>query len=166
MLKKIKVILDRIINYKEPVTQGWVNNLDLKQQTGLLSVIRGNDTENGKCVESKKITRMLRYIILKDADKKNSFMSDIVLKQNKVINFLFKIYPDNKHWVEHIVGAAFNIKRNHPHEYVREYWGAVGGVLSHKIRTYKEKETKRVKQELYVQSIIDKYTDIYLIRGI
>ena len=126
------------------VMQDWVTKLSLKEQSSLISVLRGNDSNNGTCTESKNITKMLRYIISKDAGKKSSYMSNYVVRQSKVIGFLFKSYKDNKHWVEHVVSAAFHIKRNHPDNYVREYWGNIAVTTSSRINSWKEKEAKRI----------------------
>jgi len=104
---------------------------------------------------------MLRYIIVIDAGKKTSYMSNYVVHQSKVIGFLVKIYPHNKHWVTHIIGAAFQIKKNHPDKYIAEYWGNIAHTSDSRIRNWKDKEYKRIKHEKYVKGIIDKYIDIY-----
>jgi len=148
------------------VIQDWVTKLNLKEQSSLISVLRGSDSNNGTCTESKNITKMLRFIISKDAGKKSSYMSDYVVRQSKVIGFLFKSYKDNKHWVDHVISAAFHIKRNHPDSYVREYWGNVAITASNRISSWEKKESKRITHELYIKSIVDKYTDIYTNRCI
>ena len=46
-------------NYKEKIVlQDWVLELNMKQQSGLMSVLRGTDKINGNCERSKKITKM------------------------------------------------------------------------------------------------------------
>lgn len=162
MFKKIlKKLFNRCSN--NSLFQDWVVLLPcLTKQSSLISAIRGTDIKNGECEESKKITRMLRYIIVYDVKKKNKhYMSSIVLQQNKVIKFLIKIYPYNKHWVEHICGAAFIIKQYHPNKYIAEYWGSIGSIVSYKIRDYNRKEKIRIEKEELVKHILEKYTDIY-----
>lgn len=126
-------------NKVESVFQDWVLSLSFKQQTGLMTVIRGTDKHNGNCMESKDITKMLRFIILKDADKKKQFMSGYVVKLNKVIHFLKKEYRTNQHRVEHLTGTAFNINQNHPNNYTMEYWSSIGKIISSYIKTYNRK---------------------------
>lgn len=57
----------------ESVVQDWVKSASFKQQTVLLSALRGCDGKNKEDI-SKFITRQLRNIILKNADKNSKFM--------------------------------------------------------------------------------------------
>jgi hypothetical protein len=159
----IAYLTKKLRNYltKKVILQDWVCDLDLVVQSSLISVIRGTDMNNGMCDESKNITKMLRYIIVNDAKKKNSYMSDYVINQSKVIGFLVKSYPDNKHWVDHVVGVAFHIKRNHPDKYVCEYWGNVAHIYNNRIKNWKAKEKKRIEKEQYIKRVYEKYLDIY-----
>jgi len=148
------------------VQQDWVTKLSLLHQSSLMSILRGTDIENGTLQEAKDITKMLRYVIANDAGKKRSYMSNYVIPRNEVIKYLFKVYPNNRHWVEHVIGASYIVHQQHPDNYVRDYWGSIAKTLNYKVRGFKKKEKKRLEKELYIKSIIDKYTDIYMVRGI
>lgn len=163
----LKKLYNKLLNINDNfVLQDWTKNLTFKQQTGLISTIRGNDAKNGTCYESKEITKMIRFLVLKDADKKTEFMTNKVLKQNRVIRFLKESYPTNQHWVEHIIGTAFNFKHNHPNNYVKEYWGGIGSIAQNNIKMFNAQEKERIKREAYIKKIINKYNDIYLNRFI
>lgn len=151
---------------RKTVLQEWVARLSLIQQSNLISVTRGTDIKNGECGKSKNITRMLRYIIVVDAGKKNTYMSDTVISRSQIIKHLSRSIPTNIHWVEHIASAAYVIGNEHYDPYIREYWLGLAGVIRFKLRKHIEDEKARVKKEKYIKSIIDKYTDIYTKRSI
>ena len=140
------------------VLEDWVLTLPMKEQCSLLSVVRGNDKDNGTCEYSKRVTKMLRYLILRNVGKKYTYMSEDVIKRNTVINTLYNQYPTNKHFVDHVMQAGFLVASDHPNNYIREYWGNVSSALYSKIKSYKRKERK-------IQRIYDKYIDIYTRRG-
>lgn len=159
----IKKLIKSILFYyrRASLLQDWVCELDLVTQSSLVSVLRGTDLDNGNCKESKNITRMLRYIIVVDAKKKKSYTSDYVVHQSKVVGFLVKSFPNNSHWVEHILGVAFHIRKHHPDRYVCEYWGSVFNTCNGRINSWKIKERKRIEHEAYVDRVYKKYIDIY-----
>jgi len=147
---------------KSLLLKKWVLTLDPRRQSTLFSILRGSDTQSGKCTRCKKITKMLRYIITNHVGKKNSYMSTDVLRVPEVTNILEKEYINNQHWVEHVSAASYVIFKNHPDPYVREYWGSINRVINGKI--------KRIKKELAKQEAIDKmiskYLDIYTKRNV
>ena len=162
IFKKLKKLCNIFLKKDNIVLKDWVLVLTLKQQCGLRASIRGTDKDNGTCKISKNITKMLRYLILKNADKKQSFMTEDVIKAHNITDFLAKEYPYNKHWVEHILTTSFNIKQNHPNNYVRAYWGEIALSLTFKIKEYKKEHKKQEK----INRIYEKYIDIYIKRGI
>lgn len=128
------------------VLQHWVTGLSFKEQTGLISAVRGADYVNDEPFDSKKaIVKMLRYLILNNADDKTEFMSNKVLDAEDVIGYLMAehdnvsnknnlmtINPDlevlnsvNTHWFDHIMLAVSIISKRHTNTYVRHYWEKV-----------------------------------------
>ena len=75
-------------------------------------------------------------------------------------------YPENKHWTEHVLTAAFHIKENHPDPYIREYWGSILSVCNSRIKNWKKQEKKRKELEEYIERVTSKYIDIYTRRYI
>jgi hypothetical protein len=119
-----------------PVIRDWVFELNWKLQTGLISSIRGidapdNDIGTELMEDCKSITKMLRYIILNDADNRTNFMSDRVVFVSKVVSTLESIKAIGKynHWYDHIVLAMKTIGRNNPSDYVRHYYRQVLSML-------------------------------------
>lgn len=119
-----------------PVLRDWVFELNWKLQTGLISSIRGIDAPDDDIgtelmEDCKSITKMLRYIILNDADNKTNFMSDRVVFVSKVVSTLESIKAIGKynHWYDHIVLAMKTIGRSNPSDYVRHYYRQVLSML-------------------------------------
>jgi len=162
MLKRVLYALLR----REPLLQDWVLDLPGKYQASLVASLRGNDNYNGSCKECKDVTKMLRYLIVNNIGKKNSYMSNHVMHMHKVIDYLIKMYPTNKHWVEHVLSAGYQVSRNHPNSYVRSYWGGIVAASNTRIDKWKKKEKQRIETEKYINRVIAKYTDIYYNRSI
>lgn len=118
-----------------PVLQDWVVELSWKEQTGLISAIRGLDLpeDSDYYKESKTITKMLRYLILNNADSKTSFMElDVVYHENDVSDVLYTISNLGsmyKHWYDHIMMAINIIVNKHDNPYVRHYYKGVKDCL-------------------------------------
>lgn len=118
-----------------PVLQDWVIELSWKEQTGLISAVRGlglsEDSDYYK--ESKTITKMLRYLILNNADSKTSFMElDVVYLETDVSDVLYTISNLGnmyKHWYDHIMMAINIIYKKHNNPYVRHYYKGVKDCL-------------------------------------
>jgi hypothetical protein len=143
---KVKGKVVHVVKPKS-VLQPWVSECTLKEQTTLLSVIRGNDNE---CVSAKNITKMLRYIILVNADKSTTFMDDKILPVGKVVNYLKNQYADNPHWVEHVVYASFVIGKSCDNPYARRYWFSIGGSVN-----------PEIKKQRLINKIIESYSNLY-----
>lgn len=117
-----------------PVIQEWVMTLKWKAQTGLISAIRGVDmidvdpTDidiNSKC---KTITKMIRYLVLNNADSRTNFMTDIIPTIEELVDVLNEIREQvslgvvSNHWFNHIFLAIKIIMDKHPNAYTRMYW--------------------------------------------
>lgn len=113
------------------VLQDWVMTLNWKEQTGLISSIRGTDGINldeevdERC---KCITKMIRFLILNNADSKTKFMTDDVIDTDSMVSKLRMIYEEitvsniSAHWFDHIFLAIKIIMKKHPNAYIRMYW--------------------------------------------
>lgn len=117
---------DNSKNKHETVLQDWVCKLNFKQQTGLISAIRGFDGEEGESFgySLKDITKMVRGVILKNADSSTKFMSLSPLNKSDVVDTLVK-WTENKedwHWLNHIVMALHTISLYHYNEYTKLYY--------------------------------------------
>lgn len=103
------------------VVQPWFINLTFKQQTVILSALRGCD---GKCKEdiSKKITRFYRSIILKNADNTSSFMTtqDIITFKNDFDNLLSDVDSYPIHFIFHLTHGIEIIGYHHPEDNIRQ----------------------------------------------
>ena len=119
------------------VIQDWLKELTFKQQTVLLSAIRGCD---GVLKEdlSKKFVRNFRYVILKDAANNRtsdikprpdcyeppSFMQDVITDHDyKTFMKSLDHYP--MHWLLHFTHAVQIIGLYHPDGTTRSYWDNV-----------------------------------------
>lgn len=119
------------------VLQDWVTNLSFKEQTGLISSIRGCDyidkytdlviDNEDKRYSHKDVVKLLRYSILKNADKKTDFMSKELIPARKIVLLLGILHVNKEllHWYEHVVLAIKIIAKNHDNIFVKDYWGNV-----------------------------------------
>lgn len=128
-----------------PVIQDWVLTLDWKKQSALLSVLRGPDIFDDNTM-AKNIVKMLRYLILNNADTRTNYMTNEVISSDIVIETLTLVDIKLKeafvqcrisgrvevtnHWYDHIVYAISIIANNHPSNYVRSYWSKINDELS------------------------------------
>jgi hypothetical protein len=104
------------------VVQDWVGEgLTLKQQTVVLSAIRGCDGAP-KDDLSKPFVRALRSTVLKNAvDGECSFMgSDIDSAQIK--RFLKALDPYPMHWLLHFTHAVECVGYGHPDHVIAKWW--------------------------------------------
>lgn len=108
------------------VVQEWVSGLTLKQQTVLLSALRGCDGKPKEDV-SKPLTRAFRGTILHSADPGNrtnptSFMgTDKYLVENR-LHFLNNLDPYPVHWLMHFAHACEIVGYKHPDKETRIEW--------------------------------------------
>ena len=105
------------------VVDEWIEVCTLKQQTVLLSALRGCD---GKSKEdySKPFTRKLRSVILKNAggkQVKGKFMADFV-GDEELINFISNLDHYPMHWLMHFLHAVEIIGYKHPVSSIRKFW--------------------------------------------
>lgn len=129
---------------KGSVLQPWVEKLSWKEQTGLISAIRGvDDTDANGYEDLKKITKMLRYLILNNADNSTQFMTDQIMEADflkSVLNIEASYVKNSKyaegHWYSHILMAIKIIMHKHPNPYTKKYWYDIHSKLE--VQDYKE----------------------------
>ncbi len=120
-----------------PVLQEWVMTLKWKDQTGLISAIRGVDmigvdpTDIEVSNKCKSITKMIRFLVLNNADSRTNFMTDKVIILDKLVDNLLYLHKQvslgivSNHWFDHILLAIKSIRAFHPNPYTRIYWDTV-----------------------------------------
>lgn len=105
------------------VVQSWLSELNWKQQTVVLTALRGCDgieKEN----PSKIISRLMRGDILMNADKSSSYMKRLTTWEvNEAIgNFFDDLDRYPIHFVTHLCHAAEIIGYKHPDNKLRLFW--------------------------------------------
>lgn len=106
----------------DSVVLQWISFLTYKQQTVLLTAIRGCDVMD-KYDLSKKFVRKLRKEILHDADPSSSrFIGDDDITFNEIQRFVESLDKYPFHFVMHYVNACEIIGYFHPETSVREWW--------------------------------------------
>ncbi|MBD5585117.1 MAG: hypothetical protein HDQ88_08540 [Clostridia bacterium] len=103
------------------VVHEWMNDLTFKQQTVVLSALRGCDGFPKEDV-SKKISRFLCGCILKNGGTKNTnFMKfDVNVNDVEMMRRDMDKYP--MHYLLHLIHSAEIIGYYHPDEGIREFW--------------------------------------------
>lgn len=155
------------------VLQEWVMTLKWKAQTGLISAIRGvdmidvdpTDTNiNNKC---KTITKMIRYLILNNADSRTNFMIDIIPTIDELVDVLNEIHEQvslgvvSNHWFNHVFLAIKIIIDKHPNAYTRMYWLTVYTKYNISPADSKEVNLKEVEvSNVRLEDIKDMISDI------
>lgn len=120
-------------NKKDPVLQDWVMNLNWKMQTGLISAVRGYDNDievedNTDVIDIKSVVKMIRFLVLRNADSNTKFMSKYCLPEDAVVDILVNHVEQaiknyiSLHWVKHIIMAIDIIMNYHHSSYVQHYW--------------------------------------------
>lgn len=87
------------------VLQSWVSELSFKNQTLLLSAIRGPDGV-GKSNKVKDVLKYYRAAVLKEADVLSGFMSSERPTEEIVDKFVKDIEEYPLHWVMHFYRAT------------------------------------------------------------
>jgi hypothetical protein len=105
------------------VVQGWLAECTLKQQTVLLSALRGCD---GKYKEdySKPFTRKLRSVLLKNAgglQTPGKFMADFV-GEEELTKFVSNLDHYPMHWLMHFTHAVEIVGFKHPVPEIQIFW--------------------------------------------
>jgi len=158
MLYLYKSILTYGEAKEESVVHDWIIKIPLRKQGTLLSVIRGSDSYQGNDKQAKNITRMLRYIIVKESGKNPKYMSDKVVPIDTTIRVLKSRYANNRHWVEHIIGASKVIKVEYKENpYAQEYWGKV----FEEMKLFTKEYWDNIHEQKRIKSLIEKYKTIY-----
>ncbi len=108
------------------VFQDWLQNISWKQQTVIVTGLRGCDGLSKKD-PSKHISRSIRMAALKNADTTTTYMKhnlfEELLEAAKVFVDDLDRYPT--HFVLHMMHACEIIGYKHPEERVREVFSAV-----------------------------------------
>jgi len=154
------------VHTKHPLLKTWVLDIDPRWLSTLMSALRGCDTIDAHSDKRKYVTKMIRYLVTNDVGKKSDYMSNYVVRHHDIIRTLTTSYPNNQHWVEHIIAAGRVISNNHPDPYVREYWNNVYRIISKFMKQYKKEEEIKIARDKYIDSIIRTYTRIYMIQGV
>lgn len=102
----------------ESVIQSWVNELTFKQQTVLLSSLRGCDGIYKEDL-SKPLIRALRAVILKNAEMRSSVFMNGSIDETTVNKFAEDFDQYCLHFVMHLIHAVEIIGYKHPEHSVR-----------------------------------------------
>jgi len=108
------------------VLKDWVSELPWKEQTALISAIRGHDSGSEEL--TKPLVKFVRYVVLNNADKKTNFMVNDLPKVEvakeliKQLIALDELGVISEHWMHHYVNACKVITRGHPVVEVRNYF--------------------------------------------
>lgn len=123
----------------ESVVQPWVSQCTFKQQTVLLTAIRGCDGVSCEDI-SKKFIKYYRSLVLKNAapkDPNNEFM-DVEIDKDTTTKFVKDIEKYPMHWVMHFLQAIQLLSYYHPNENVRSSWGRLYIGIVRKMALYPE----------------------------
>ncbi len=102
------------------VVHPWLDDLTMKQQTVLLSALRGCDGVSKDDV-SKVLVRAFRSIVLQNAAPTGRFMHDNVApEQIELFCHAPDVYP--MHWLMHFIHAIEIVGYNYPIVETREWW--------------------------------------------
>ena len=105
------------------VVQDWLFNCTFKQQTVLLSALRGCDGKPKEDV-SKKLTRKLRRSMLHSANPvqgPRDFMGGEPTDED-INNFLRNLDPYPMHWLLHFTHATQIVGLYHPDPQTASFW--------------------------------------------
>ena len=103
------------------VVKSWIFNLSWKQQTVLLSSLRGCDTVD-KYDMSKKFIRRMRGTVLKNAATPDTEFMQAEITDEDVYEFTKSLDKYPIHFILHFVHAAEVIGYNHPDKEERDWW--------------------------------------------
>ena len=89
-----------------PVLQEWVTKLSWKEQTGLISAIRGEDNDGAGTTDTKALTKLVRKIVLNNADPKTEFMVQLLMPPGDyAILLVAAVSHAPSNWTEHMLLA-------------------------------------------------------------
>lgn len=109
--------------YTKPccVVRPWVFDLSFKQQTVLLTALRGVDGKEKQDM-SKNLCKAMRMSILQNAAPGKGTFMVLSVPEGFVDTFVENIDHYPVHWVLHFMHAAEIIGYKCPHESVRQWW--------------------------------------------
>jgi hypothetical protein len=111
------------------VLQSWVQQLPWKQQSILLSGLRGPDQVFLK--STKQVTKWMRAVSQHNADPSKPYMNGIVLPALPALEKELEHLPC--HFVHHLADALAVIAYGHPNREVREYAFSVHAYIAEEI---------------------------------
>ena len=118
-------------------TQDWLDTLTLKQQTVLISAIRGCDGAP-RDDPSKPFVRALRARVLNTAvDGPCNFMG-AKITQADIERFLKALDPYPMHWLMHFIHAVETIGYGHPDWAVASWWSKLYRQFCHALHVVPE----------------------------
>lgn len=103
------------------VVRPWLNNLSFKQQTVVLTALRGVDGKE-KQDASKNFCKALRMTILHNASPGIGTFMAFTIKAEDVYKFAENIDHYPVHWILHFLHAAEIIGEHCPHTDLRIWW--------------------------------------------
>jgi len=110
------------INNGTPVILPWVWQLSFKQQTVLITALRGADGRPKQDC-TKNILKYLRQSILINADTKSPYMQFTIEQvKNAMGDFINNLDEYNVHFVFHLTHAAEILGHKHPDDECKSVW--------------------------------------------
>lgn len=106
---------------REPVTQPWTWQLSWKEQTVLLSALRGCDNI-GKHDVSKKIVRKIRKTVLQNAGTEQAEFMSADITEKEVYDFSKNIDAYPVHFLLHLIHASEVIGYCHPDMKIKTFF--------------------------------------------
>ena len=103
------------------VVQDWVGGLTLKQQTVMLSAIRGCDGAP-RDDPSKPFVRALRSVVLKNAVEGECSFMQADISDADIQKFVKAMDPYPMHWLMHFTHAVECIGYGHPNLEIKAWW--------------------------------------------
>lgn len=119
-----EIVIEEKMESGRSVVQDWVSQCTLKQQTVLLSAIRGCDGI-AKEDPSKKFTRALRSVVLHNASPDDGVFMQNSITSEAIEEFTGDLDRYPLHWVTHFTHATEIIGYKHPIRKVQLNWLAV-----------------------------------------
>lgn len=103
------------------VVQDWVGGMTLKQQTVVLSAIRGCDGAPKNDI-SKPFVRSLRALVLKNAVEGECSFMEAEISDEEIAVFVKSLDPYPMHWLLHFTHAVECVGYGHPDPATAAWW--------------------------------------------
>lgn len=104
------------------VVQDWVGEMTLKQQTVVLSAIRGCDGAPKNDI-SKPFVRALRAVVLKNAVEGECTFMEAEILDKDISVFVKSLDPYPMHWLIHFIHAVECVGYGHSDKAIASWWG-------------------------------------------